>query len=166
MVSKNTISLQGDLVKTLIVCKSIHHENTLRVAKVMAEELNADVITPEEVDKESLVQYDLIGFGSGIYMGKHHRTLVNFVKNLETLSGKKTFVFYTSGFSKFPARSPFETVLKDQLTKKGAQILDTFSCRGLETYGPFRIGGGKNKGHPDETDFNNAREFARSLITT
>ena len=150
----------------MIICKSIHHENTLRVAQVIAEELDAEVKAPEEVDFQSIDLYDLVGFGSGIYMGKHHRSLVNFVKNLETLSGKKTFVFYTSGFSKFPTRPPFETVLTDQLAKKGAQILGTFSCRGFETYGPFRIGGGKNKGHPDDTDFNNAREFAKSVIRT
>ena len=154
------------LLKTLIICKSIHHENTLRVAQVIASELDAELKTPEMVDQESLLGYDLIGFGSGIYMGKHHRTLLNFIKDLNTLSGKNTFVFYTSGFSKFPARPPFETALKNQLTKKDAHIIGTFSCRGLETYGPFRIGGGKNKGHPNETDLNNARDFAKSLITS
>lgn len=153
-------------MKTLIVCKSVHHENTLRIAEVIAEELNAEVKTPEAVDFESLPQYDLIGFGSGIYSAKHHRSLIKFVKGIQSLSGKNTFVFYTSGFTKFPVLPPFETALIDQLTKKGAQILDTFSCRGLETVGPFRIGGGKNKGHPDETDLNNARDFAKSLIQT
>lgn len=153
-------------MKSLIICKSIHHENTLRVAQVIAEELDAEVKTPEEVDHESLAQYDLIGFGSGIYMGMHHRSVVNFVKDIDTLSGKNAFVFYTSGFSKFPTRPPFETALTDQLTEKGAQILDIFSCRGLETVGPFKIGGGKNKGHPDETDLDNARDFAKSLLST
>lgn len=138
----------------------------MRVAQVIADVLDAELKTPEMVTQESLTGYDLIGFGSGIYMGKHHRSLVNCVKGLDTLSGKKTFVFYTSGFSKFPARPPFENALKEQLTKKNAHIIGTFSCRGLETYGPFRIGGGKNKGHPDETDFNNARKFAKSLITS
>jgi len=153
-------------LKTLIIYKSIHHENTLRVAQVMASELDADLSTPEEVDIDSLDQYDFIGFGSGIYMGKHHRSLLNLVKEIDTLSEKRVFVFYTSGFSKFPARPPFETALKNELTKKDAHIVGTFSCRGLETYGPFRIGGGKNKGHPDETDLNNARDFAKSLITS
>ncbi len=153
-------------MKTLIIYKSIHHENTLRVAQVMASELDADISTPEDVDIDALGQYDLIGFGSGIYMGKHHRSLLSFVKDLDTLSGTNTFVFYTSGFSKFPTRPPFESALKKQLIKKGAHIVNVFSCRGLETYGPFRIGGGKNKGHPDETDLNNARDFAISLITS
>ncbi|MHA1136742.1 MAG: flavodoxin family protein [Candidatus Thorarchaeota archaeon] len=149
----------------LIICKSFHHENTLRVAQAIADELEAELKTPETIDRESLAQYDLIGFGSGIYMGKHHRSLVKLVKDLDNLSGKNVFVFYTSGFSKFPARPSFESMLTEQLTEKGANILDIFSCRGLETYGPFKIGGGKNKGHPNETDLNNARDFAKKLIT-
>ncbi len=153
-------------MKTLIICKSIHHENTLRVAQVIAAELDAELKTPEMVDQESLLGYDLIGFGSGIYMGKHHRTLLNLVKDLDSLSNKKVFVFYTSGFEKFPARPSFEIALADQLEKKNAIVIGTFSCRGLETWGPFRIGGGKNKGHPNETDLNNARDFAKSLITS
>jgi len=153
-------------LKTLIICKSIHHENTLRVAQVIADELGAELKTPETIDRESLAQYVLIGFGSGIYMGKHHRTLLNLVKDLDSLSNKKVFVFYTSGFEKFPARPAFETALATQLEKKNAIIIGIFSCRGLETYGPFRIGGGKNKGHPDEEDLNNARDFAKSLITS
>ena len=157
--------LCGGFLKTLIICKSIHHENTLRVAQVLADELDAELKTPEMVDQESLADYDLIGFGSGIYMGKHHRTLLNLVSNIDSLSNKKVFVFYTSGFEKFPTRPSFETALSDHLEKKDADVVGTFSCRGLETYGPFRIGGGKNKGHPDQTDLNNARDFAKSLIT-
>ena len=155
--------LWGDTMRTLIVCKSIHHDNTLQVARAMVDELNADLATPEDINSLSIAGYDLIGFGSGIYMGKHHRSLLSFVDNLESLSGKNVFVFYTSGFSKFPARPTFETALSRILVEKGAQILDVFSCRGLETYGPFRIGGGKNKGHPDERDLANARNFAKSL---
>ena len=151
-------------MKTAIICKSIHHDNTLRVAQVMAEELQAEIFTPEDFKTDSLETYDLVGFGSGIYMGKHHRTIVNLVKELEALSGKDVFVFYTSGFVKFPTQPPFETKLLKQLNLRGAHVKDVFSCRGLETWGPFRIGGGKNKGHPDETDFDNARVFAKSLI--
>ncbi len=154
----------GAILKTLIICKSIHHENTLRVAEVMASELDANIVSPEEADTSMFTHYDLIGFGSGIYMGKHHRSLLNLVSKLDGISGKDVFVFYTSGFTGFPTRPSFETALVEKLTKSGAKILDTFSCRGLETYGPFRIGGGKNKGHPDENDLNQARLFARSLL--
>ena len=129
----------------------------------MADELNADIFTPEDVSSETLQQYDLVGFGSGIYRGKHHRSLLEIVKELESLSGKDVFIFFTSGFSHFPVLPSFEAALTTQLENKGAHIKDSFSCRGWETWGPFRIYGGKNKNRPDEEDLVNARTFARSL---
>ena len=152
-------------MKTAIICKSIHHNNTLRVAQAMADELEADILTPEEIDNESLKQYDLIGFGSGIYNGKHHRSLLNVIEGPNSLSGKNVFVFYSSGFEKFPVLPSFGTALTTQLEKKGAHIKGSFSCRGFQTWGPFRVGGGRNKGHPDETDLANARVFARPIQT-
>jgi len=61
-------------MKTLIICQSIHHGNTMKVAKVIAEELNADLKKPSEIKLKDLDKYNLIGFGSGIYDGKHHAT--------------------------------------------------------------------------------------------
>lgn len=150
-------------MKTAIVCKSIHHGNTLKVTEAMAEELEADIFTPEEVNDDILQQYDLIGFGSGIYNARHHGSLLALVKELEVLSGKEVFVFYTSGFDKFPVLSSFETALTEELGEKGAQIKGVFDCRGFQTWGPFRFRGGRNKGHPNEEDLEDARAFARSL---
>ena len=150
-------------MKTLIICKSIHHQNTMKVGTAIAEELHADIVTPETVDFESAKGYDLIGFGSGIYMGKHHRSLLAMVDDLDGLNQKKVFIFYTSGFEKFPVMKPFDAALTKRLTVKGATIVGTFSCRGWETYGPFKIGGGKNKGQPNEDDIAAARAFAVSL---
>jgi flavodoxin len=155
--------LQGAMMRTAIVCKSVHHGNTLKVAEVIAQELGADLFTPEEFRAEILQQYDLIGFGSGIYNARHHRSLVNFVKALPSLSGKDVFVFYTSGFDKFPVMSPFGTALARQLEEKDANIRGLFGCRGFQTWGPFRFRGGRNKGHPDDSDFEDARAFARSF---
>ncbi|TFF91164.1 flavodoxin [Candidatus Thorarchaeota archaeon] len=152
-------------MKTAIVCKSIHHGNTLQVAEAMAEELGADIFTPEEIDDETLRQYDMIGFGSGIYNARHHRSLLNRVKDLHDLSTKEVFVFYTSGFDKFPVFSSFETALSKELEEKGVHIAGMFHCRGFQTWGPFRFRGGRNKGHPDEADLENARAFVRNLDT-
>ena len=57
-------------MKTLILCTSVHHQNTEKVAKVMAEELGADLVSIGQVQPETLTAYDLIGFGSGIYYMK------------------------------------------------------------------------------------------------
>ena len=60
-------------MKTVIVYASVHHQNTEKVAKVMAEELEADLFPVANAKPETLETYDLIGFGSGIYFGKHHK---------------------------------------------------------------------------------------------
>ena len=151
-------------MRSVIVCKTIHHNNTLRIAQAMADELGADIFTPEQVDDKTLQRYDLIGFGSGIYGGKHHRSLLNIIEDLDSLSGKHVFTFYTSGFRKFPILPSFGAALTSQLKKKGAIIKDSFSCRGWDTWGPFRFNCGKNKNHPDEGDLAKARAFAKVLI--
>lgn len=51
-------------MKTLIIYKSYHHMNTEKVAKVMAETLNATLAKVEDGRPEELANYDLIGFGS------------------------------------------------------------------------------------------------------
>jgi len=84
-------------MKTLIISVSIHHKNTEKVAKVMAVELAADLLSLDQVQSRSLAEYDLIGFGSGIYFMKHHKTLLQFVDTLPAGMGKPAFVFSTSG---------------------------------------------------------------------
>ena len=64
-------------MKTLIICKSTHHGNTQKVAEVIADVLEAKLVKPEELDINTVAEYDLVGFGSGIYCGKHHRDLLS-----------------------------------------------------------------------------------------
>ena len=153
-------------MRTAIVCKSVHHGNTLKVAEAIAEEIGADIFIPEEVDDQTLQQYDLIGFGSGIYYSKHHKSILNLVGGLSSLSEKDIFMFYTSGFDKLPVMGSFESALTEQLEKKEAHVKGLFSCRGFETWGPFRFGGGRNKGHPDASDLAEARAFAKGLSSS
>ena len=147
-------------MKTLIIYVSVHHGNTEKVAKEMAEVLNADLLKPTEVDPNALSEYDLIGFGSGIYLLKHHESLLNFVDKMDELKGKKAFIFSTSGF---PMQSLFYSTLRKSLSEKGFDVVNEFSCRGFTTYGPFKRIGGINKDKPNKEDLENARKFAADL---
>ena len=60
---------------SLIICESIHHGNTMKIAQALAETLDADLLKPSEVNTSEIAEYGLIGFGSGIYNRKHHRRL-------------------------------------------------------------------------------------------
>ena len=145
-------------MKTLIVCKSYHHMNTEKVAKAMAEVLGAKLATVEDVKPTDLADYDLIGFGSGIYMGKHHKALLEFAKSLPEQK-KAAFVFSTSGAGKNQHKA-----LLDVLGQKGFTIKGEFTCLGFDTFGPFKLIGGLKKGHPDAKDLEDSRAFAKSLM--
>jgi flavodoxin len=63
-------------MKCLIVVCSYHHHNTQKIAEVLGKVLDAQVKTPQQTNPEELQQFDLVGFGSGIYAEKHHERLL------------------------------------------------------------------------------------------
>jgi len=146
-------------VKTLIFYASVHHKNTEKVAKVMAEVLGADLVPIGQAQPETLTAYDLIGFGSGIYYGKVHTTLLQFAEALLPVSGKHAFIFTTSGDGKVER----QVAIKELLEKRGFSIVGNFSCKAWNTWGPLKLTGGINKGRPNEKDLEEARIFARGL---
>jgi len=150
-------------MKALIIYISVHHGNTERVAKVMANILDADLLQMKQVDASVLEQYDLIGFGSGIYFGKHHKSLLDFVDMLPMLRNKKAFIFSTSGLRKIQFIHNFDKPLKEKLQRKGFDIIGEFSCRGLDTYRVTKLVGGVNKGRPNAEDLKQAEDFASGL---
>ena len=54
-------------MKSVLIVFSYHHKNTEKIAKVMAKILDASIKSPMEINPQELQEYDLIGFGSGIY---------------------------------------------------------------------------------------------------
>jgi flavodoxin len=150
-------------MKALIIYISVHHGNTERVAKVMANILDADLLQVNQVDASMLKHYDLIGFGSGIYIGKHHNSLLDFVDKLPMMRNKKAFIFSTSGLRKVRFIHNFDKLLKEKLQQKGLDIRGQFSCRGYDTSQAAMIVGGINRNRPNSKDLKQAEDFARSL---
>jgi flavodoxin len=150
-------------MKALIIYISVHHGNTEKVAKVMADILDADLLQVKQADANMLGQYDLIGFGSGIYFGKHHESLLAFVDKLPLLRNKKAFIFSTSGLRKIWFIHNFDKPLKEKLQRKGFDIIGEFSCRGFDTSRAAMIIGGINKDRPDARDLQQAEDFAKGL---
>ncbi|AAB98297.1 TPA: flavodoxin [Methanocaldococcus jannaschii] len=148
-------------MKALILYKSIHHKNTEKIAKTIADELNADIYNIDKVSPDIIENYDLIGFGSGIYFGKHHKSIFKFLDKISK-TNKKAFIFSTAGFPFL--KSMFHKELRDKLKSKGFEILGEFCCKGYHTYGIFKLFGGLNKNHPNEDDIKKAKEFAKSIL--
>ncbi|MFO7996952.1 MAG: flavodoxin family protein [Dehalococcoidia bacterium] len=150
-------------MKTLLIYVSVHHGNTAKVAEVIGNILDADLLQLRQVDASMLEHYDLIGFGSGIYFGKHHRTLLRFVDTLPILRNKKAFIFSTSGLRSMRLIHDFSKALKQKVQQKGFHIIGEFSCRGFDTSWAAMIVGGINKDRPNARDLKQAEDFARVL---
>ena len=146
-------------MKSLVVYASIHHQNTEKVATVIAAELEANLLSVFQAHPDALATYDLIGFGSGIYGRKFHKTLTQFVEALPSVTEKRAFVFTTSGAGATAVHGSF----KELLANRGFSVVGDFSCKGWVTWGPYRLVGGINKGRPNDQDLEDARAFARGL---
>ena len=123
--------------------------------------MNAVVIEPKEFNENMLVEYDIIGFGSGIYNGEHHKTLLELSNSIEVQNHKKAFVFSTSTVGLKSLHKNLNKILID----KGFDIVGEFSCKGFMNYSFTKfLFGGINKGRPNHSDFEEAKNFARKLI--
>ncbi|HTN78123.1 MAG TPA: flavodoxin family protein [Acidimicrobiales bacterium] len=150
------------MMRNLVVCVSVSHGNTKKIASAMADVLGAPVVEPEEVDVATLGGYDLVGFGSGIFAMAFHPRLQTFVASLPTAKRGKAFLFATSGGPELPVW-PYTRPMVARLETKGFEVVGTFRCRGLDTWLPLRLIGGLNKGHPNDADLAAASSFAAGL---
>ena len=151
-------------MRSLIVCESVSHGNTSKIAYQMAAVLGSRVATPSEVDPAELDEYDLVGFGSGIFGMRFHPALRRLVDALEPVHGPRAFVFFTSG-AREPKRIAYSRHLAESLQRKGFTVIGTWSCRGWDTWLPLRVFGGLNKGRPNSEDVESARQVAIELAT-
>jgi flavodoxin len=151
-------------MKSLIICKSVHVGNTKKVARRMAKTLNANLIEPKECIPNQIKKFDLIGFGSGIYSAKHHKSLLDLADKLPMVTNKRVFIFSTAGVTGEKKVKKDHLELRSKLESKGYLIVDEFSCKGFNKNSFLKYFGGMNKGRPNETDFKLAEDFARNMI--
>ncbi len=158
-------------MKSLLVLYSYHHNNTEKIAKIFAKVLDAQIKAPQRINPDELQEYDLIGFGSGIYGGKHHKVLLELADKLPQVTDKKIFIFSTCGIPVAVAgRERLEeyaikthSSLREKLLSKGYMIIDEFSCAGFNTNSFLKYIGGLNKGRPNAEDLKHAEEYAQNL---
>ena len=150
-------------MKSLLVLSSYHHNNTEKIANVFAKVLDAQIKTPQQINPEELQEYNLIGFGSGIYSAKHHKVLLDLADKLPSVTNKKAFIFSTSAIMGEAKVAQDHSTLREKLQSKGYMIVDEFSCKGFNTNSFLKLFGGMNKGRPNALDLKDAEEFAQNL---
>jgi len=128
--------------------------NTERIAAAIGTELGAEMKKLTDVRPQDLDGFDLVGFGSGINGFNVHPELTAFVTGLTERKRQKSFVFTTCASNK-----DWTGKFRMLLAAKGFSVGGEFHCPGLWTPLFFRI----RRGHPNTTDIESARVFARSL---
>jgi len=155
--------MENIATKSLLVLYSYHHNNTAKIADAFAKVLDAQIKTPQQINPEELQEYNLIGFGSGIYSAKHHKALLDLVDKLPQVTNKKAFIFSTSAIMGEAKVTKDHSTLREKLQSKGYMIVDEFSCKGFNTNSFLKLFGGMNKGRPNAEDLKHAEEFAQKL---
>ena len=143
-------------MKTAIIYTSVHHGNTKKIIDEIAKTNEVDLIDATQVTEKDLSGYDLIGFASGVYYGKFHQSVLKFA-SVNLIENKNIFLMCTYGGSE--AFKSMESIIDD----KHDNLVGRFSCKGFDTFGPFKLVGGIAKGHPNEEDMKNAADFVKGL---
>ena len=145
--------------KAVIIYASTHHGSTKKLAEAIANQYGLHLIDATKQQEADLSVYDLIGFASGIDFGKFYDPVEQFLeKNLP--ENKQVFFLYTCA----KVSNRFTETIKTAARKKGAVILGEYGCRGFNTYGPWKIIGGMNKGHPTQEEITEAVRFFESIL--
>lgn len=147
-------------MKILTIISSTHMGNTRKIAEAMAKTAPVTIAEIDNISDYNLHDYDIVGFGSGIYFGRHDTKIIEFVKKVCDKEAY-TFVFSTSGSANFPKNNK---PLIDLLKSKNKIVLGSFGCKAFDKFGPFKLVGGINKNHPDENDFKQAQIFIENII--
>lgn len=152
----NLVDTPTPSLRVALVCASKHHGNTQRVAAAMAVAVGAVLLTPEQAEADGLGEYDLVGFGSGVYFGRPDRRLRRLIAALPRLP-PSAFVFTTSGLPCLWRLYHFG--LRRRLRSRGCRVTGDFACAGWDTVGPLAWIGGLHRRRPDADDCLRAKRF-------
>jgi len=147
------------MYKAAIIYASTHHGSTRKLVEAIADKYEVVQIDATNCQQADLSGYDLIGFASGIDFGRFYDYVEQFLKkNLP--ENKRIFFLYTCA----KVSNRFTDSIKAAATQKGAVVLGEYGCKGFNTYGPWKVIGGMNKGHPSADETSKAVHFYESLI--
>ena len=122
------------MAKVLIIYFS-PYGTTKEYAEWIAEALNGDIYSINNLNQSILKNYDIIIFGSGLYAGKINGIDI-ILKNYETLKNKKLIIF-TCGladYSKIEHINAIYNRLKNELSEKIIENIKIFYLRGGINY--------------------------------
>ena len=145
-------------MKTAIIYYSEHHGNTKKLLDAIAAKHDVDLVDVTKAPAADLSGYDRIGLASGIYFSSYAKQLLAWAQECLP-EGKDVFFIYTHGAPK----GPFLSAIRQITERKGCKEIGDYHCKAFDTFGPFKLVGGLNKGYPTEEETAGAVSFYESL---
>lgn len=145
-------------MKIAIVYYSRHHANTKKLIDAIARAHHVTLIDAVEQPNADLSHYEMVGFASGIYYSKFHKSVLSLAKTLP--SGMPVFFLYTYGAKK----DGYTKAITEAVKTCSAKVLGEYGCFGFNTFGPFKLIGGMAKGHPTADEIQGAVHFVDGLL--
>jgi flavodoxin len=166
----------------IIVCYFSNTGNTEKIAQSIAKGLegeDVDLFKIEDTDPSILKNYDLVVLGSGIYAGKLHKKVTDFMNKVVDYPSK--FAFFNTHQSPTAYQNAFKRIFKT-IEENNSKVIGEFDCVGenlgipketrlkmleklpLEERKKQEEYLEKTKGRPNAQDLENAKVFGKSLI--
>ena len=150
-------------MKTMILYRSKHHGNTKKLVDAVTAafpEVEAiDVATLGKNEYPDLSDYPLVGVASGIYYGKIDAGLSRVLSNV-LHEGQQVFALMTYGGQDKWYGKDIDALCRMQR----ANFITSYGCLGFDTWGPYKLMGGVQKGHPTDEEIQGAVDHYQRLM--
>ena len=146
-------------MKAAIVYASTHHGNTRKLVEAIAKDYPVTLIDAEAVPEGDLSGYGMVGFASGIAWGRFYSSVEGFASACLPAGMPVCFLYTCAADSR-----DFAAGSRGIAAARNAVCMETYACRGFNTYGPWKLLGGMNKGHPDAGELRGASEFFGRML--
>jgi flavodoxin len=166
----------------ILVCYFSNTGNTEKIAKSIAEGMEGEeveLLKITDIEPSILKNYDLVVLGSGIYAGKIHKKVSDFMKSVSDFPPK--FAFFNTHQSPTAYQKAFRRISRT-IEENNSEVVGEFDCIGenigipkettqkmLEKLPPEARKKQekyleKTKGRPNEQDLADAKVFGESLL--
>lgn len=152
------LQLKGLLMRTIILYASRHHGNTKKLVDAIVEahpEIDTlDVKSLGKNEYSDLHEYHLIGVATGIYYSEIDKDMARVLTNVLQPQDKVFGLMTCGGKNKWYGKD-----IDDICRMRRAIFMGAYGCPGFDTWGPFKLTGGVQKGHPTAEEIKGAVDF-------
>lgn len=149
-------------MRTIILYASRHHGNTKKLVDAIVDaHPEVDTLDVKALGKDEypdLSEYHLIGVATGIYYSEIDKDMARVLSNVLTPQDKVFGLMTYGGKNKWYGKD-----IDGICRMKQAIFMGVYGCEGYDTWGPFKLVGGVQKGHPTAEEIQGAVAFFDKL---